>query len=57
MADYLAYRIIEGAYSYEYVIERRPEFQEGINAYLIKKGREDLIPEKYRDKKDEESKN
>lgn len=43
MAEYLASRIIEGAYTYNFVLSRRPEFKERIDAYLIKQGREDLI--------------
>jgi hypothetical protein len=43
MAAYLGQRIIDGAYSYEFVIQRRPDLKEGIDAYLISKGREDLI--------------
>jgi hypothetical protein len=43
MAAYLAQRIIDGAYTYEFVIQRRPDLREGIDAYLILKGREDLI--------------
>jgi hypothetical protein len=45
MAAYLAQRIIDGAYTYEYVITKRPDLKEGIDAYLISKGREDLIVE------------
>lgn len=43
MAAYLAQRIIDGSYTYDYVIQRRPDLKEGIDAYLISKGREDLI--------------
>lgn len=43
MAAYLAQRIIDGAYSYDFVISRRPDLKEGIDAYLQEKGREDLI--------------
>lgn len=45
MAAYLAQRIINGAYTYDFVIQRRPDLKEGIDAYLIEKGREDLITE------------
>ncbi|WP_189244336.1 hypothetical protein [Anoxybacillus ayderensis] len=41
--DYLAQRIIDGTYTYEFVIQRRPDLKEGIDAYLCEKGREDLI--------------
>lgn len=43
MADYMAQRIIDGAYTYEYVITKRSDLKVGIDAYLISKGREDLI--------------
>jgi hypothetical protein len=43
MAAYLAQRIIDDAYSYDYVISKRPDLKEGIDAYLIEKGRQDLI--------------
>lgn len=35
--------IISGVYTYAYVIERRPDFKEQIDTYLISVGREDLI--------------
>lgn len=37
MAAYLAQRIIDGAYTYDYVISKRPDLKEGIDAYLISK--------------------
>ncbi|MBA2874299.1 hypothetical protein [Thermaerobacillus caldiproteolyticus] len=43
MAAYLAQRIIDGAYTYDYVIQRRPDLKEGIDVYLISKDRGDLI--------------
>jgi hypothetical protein len=43
MAAYLAQRIIDGAYTYDYVISKRPDLKAGIDAYLREKGREDLI--------------
>jgi hypothetical protein len=43
MAAYMAQRIIDGAYTYDYVISRRPDLKVGIDTYLIGKGREDLI--------------
>ena len=43
MAAYIAQRIIDGAYTYEYVINKRPDLKDGIDAYLIEKGRQDLI--------------
>lgn len=36
-------RIIDGIYTYDYVIFKRPDLKEGIDAYLITEGREDLI--------------
>ncbi|MEH7481478.1 hypothetical protein V7157_10475 [Neobacillus drentensis] len=43
MASYMGQRIIDGIYTYEYVISKRPDLKEGIDAYLISKGRQDLI--------------
>lgn len=43
MADYLAQRIIDGVYTYTYVIGKRPDLKTGIDAYLYKKGRQDLV--------------
>jgi hypothetical protein len=43
MAAYLAQRILDGAYTYDYVISKRPDLKTGIDAYLIEKGRQDLI--------------
>jgi hypothetical protein len=43
MAQYLASRIISGAYTYEYVIGKRPDLKAGIDAYLTEQGRQDLI--------------
>lgn len=43
MAKYLAWRIIEGAYTYEYVISKRPDLKEQIDNALRDFGREDLI--------------
>nr|WP_186323040.1 hypothetical protein [Paenibacillus xylanexedens] len=43
MAAYMGLRIIEGAYTYEYVCEKRPDLKDGIDAYLIQQGREELI--------------
>jgi hypothetical protein len=43
MAAYLASRIIDGVYTYDYVISKRPDLKSGIDAYLISQGREDLI--------------
>lgn len=43
MYKYLAYRIIDGIYTYDYVISKRPDLKEGIDNALIQLGREDLI--------------
>lgn len=43
MAKYLAYRIIEGAYTYTYVINKRPDLKEGIDNALIEFGRQDYV--------------
>jgi hypothetical protein len=43
MAAYLASRIIDNVYTYDYVISKRPDLKSGIDAYLISQGREDLI--------------
>lgn len=43
MADYMGQRIIDGVYNYDFVISKRPDLKEGIDAYLTSKGRQDLI--------------
>lgn len=43
MADYMAQRIIDGAYTYTYVVTKRQDLKEGIDAYLTKHQRQDLI--------------
>ena len=43
MAKYMAQRIIDGFYTYEYVISKRPDLKEGIDACLTEQGRTDLI--------------
>ena len=43
MAEYMAQRIINGVYTYDYVINKRPDLKAGIDAYLTEKGRTDLI--------------
>ena len=43
MATYLAQRVIDEIYTYTYVVSRRPDFKTGIDSYLIKNEREDLI--------------
>jgi hypothetical protein len=41
----MAQRILDDAHTYGYVISKRPDLKEGIDAYLISKGREDLFTE------------
>lgn len=43
MAVYMATRIIAGAQDYEFVVERRPDLKEGIDAELTSLGYEHLI--------------
>lgn len=45
MAQYMADRIIRGVYTYEYVASKRPDLMADIDAYLIEKGHQDLIPQ------------
>lgn len=39
----MAQRIINGVYTYSYVISKRPDLKVGIDTYLTEKGRTDLI--------------
>ncbi|MBC2579682.1 hypothetical protein [Clostridium sp. DJ247] len=43
MDEYIGQRIIDGAYTYSYVISKRPDLKAGIDAYLTDQGRQDLI--------------
>ncbi|SHK93113.1 hypothetical protein [Desulforamulus aeronauticus] len=43
MAAYMAQRIIDGAYTYDYVINKRPDLKAGIDTYLTEKEKADLI--------------
>lgn len=43
MGAYMGLRIIEGAYTYEYVCARRPDLKDGIDTYLLQQGKEELI--------------
>lgn len=43
MANYMAQRIIDGAYTYDFVISKRSDLKQGIDEYLISKERTDLI--------------
>jgi hypothetical protein len=43
MAAYMGQRIIDGAYTYNYVISKRPDLKSGIDAYLTEQNRQDLI--------------
>lgn len=38
MAAYMAQRIMDGVYTYEYVISKRPDLQAGIDVYLAAHG-------------------
>lgn len=43
MGDYLAQRIIDGAFTYNYVISKKTNLKTEIDAYLTKMERTDLI--------------
>ena len=43
MAAYMGQRIIDGAHTYDYVVDKRPDLKEGIDTYLTEQGRIDLI--------------
>jgi hypothetical protein len=43
MANYMAQRIIDAVYTYTYVISKRIDLKDGIDAYLIDNGKADLI--------------
>lgn len=43
MGSYLGQRIIDGVYSYEFVVGKRDDLKVAIDAYLTEKGRTDLI--------------
>jgi hypothetical protein len=43
MADYMGQRIIDGVYTYDYVISKRPDLKAGIDEYLTQQVRTDLI--------------
>lgn len=45
MAAYMGQRIIDEAYSYNFVLSKRPDLKEGIDAYLISKEQQNLITE------------
>ena len=53
MFEYLAIRVDEGALTYEIVLshikKNREDKIKKLNDELIKRGREDLIPEQYKD--------
>ncbi len=42
MAEYIANQIILGQVNYTTATAKRPELKDGINAFLTKKGKEDL---------------
>lgn len=43
MGAYMGQRIIDGVYTYTFVITARPDLKRDIDAYLISKNRADLI--------------
>jgi len=43
MANYMGQRIIDEAYTYDYVLSKRSDLKEGIDVYLITKNRGELI--------------
>ena len=43
MGDYLAQRIIDGAFTYDFIINKKPNLKIEIDAYLSKMERTDLI--------------
>lgn len=45
MAKYLANQIVLGALDYTAVVTKYPQFKTEIDAFIIGKGREDLIVE------------
>ena len=42
MTAYIAQRIIDGLYSYDYVIDKRPDMKAEIDEYLAKQNRNKL---------------
>jgi hypothetical protein len=43
MGEYLAQRIIDGAYTYTFIVSKKPMLKTEIDDYLIKQCRQDLI--------------
>jgi len=43
MAAYMAQRIIDGVFTYDYVIGKRADLKTGIDTYLTDKGKADLV--------------
>lgn len=43
MGAYLGQRIIDGVYSYDFVISKRSDLKTDIDSYLTEKSRTDLI--------------
>lgn len=43
MADYMAQRIIDEIYTYNFVISKRNDLKDGIDTYLTSKNKQDLI--------------
>ncbi len=45
MGHYMAQRIIDGAFTYNEVMTKRPDLKPGVEEYLVMKDRTDLIKE------------
>ncbi|MFE9082245.1 hypothetical protein [Bacillus mobilis] len=43
MAEYMAQRVIDGAFTYTFIIIKMKAYKERIDKYLTDNGREDLI--------------
>lgn len=43
MAEYMGQRIIDGAFTYSFVLGKRADLKAGIDTYLTQQGRSDLI--------------
>ncbi len=43
MGDYLAMRILEKAYTYDYVVSNRPDLKASVDEALTRQGHSELI--------------
>ena len=43
MGEYLAQRIIDGRFTYEQVMDKKPNLKESVERYLKEHNRDDLI--------------